>query len=177
MSIKPEHISNIASGAKNHEYRRYLLPSSVQRIWFYTTAPVSQLTFVARISGGKTPGQVPEDGGIGNEDFNAGRKVSNYGYEILELWRLKEPVGLQLAVERGCLKGPPQKYVWVPPKVIQDYPIHSLEHVILPRTEAGSFMAQKDVNASVQREITCFFGKDFGEGGKERVTGGDPDLS
>lgn len=85
MSIKPEHISNIAICAKNHEYRRYLLPSSVRRIWFYTTAPISRIEYVARISHGKLPGEVPEDGGIGNEDFNAGKKVSKYGYEILDL--------------------------------------------------------------------------------------------
>lgn len=41
MSIKPEHMHNIATGVKNHEYRRYLLPSSVRRIWFYKSSPVS----------------------------------------------------------------------------------------------------------------------------------------
>ncbi|KAJ5318635.1 hypothetical protein N7476_005055 [Penicillium atrosanguineum] len=74
MSIKPEHMRNIASGAKNHEYRGYLLPSSVRRIWFYTTAPVKRLEYVARISAGKPPGTVPNDGGIGNADFNDGKK-------------------------------------------------------------------------------------------------------
>ncbi|KAL2842643.1 hypothetical protein BJX68DRAFT_244620, partial [Aspergillus pseudodeflectus] len=76
MSIKPTHMTNIALGKKNHEYRRYLLPSSVRRLWLYTTAPVSRIEYVARISRGKTRGQVPEDGGIGNADFNAGNKVS-----------------------------------------------------------------------------------------------------
>lgn len=76
MGIKPEHITNIAVGAKNHEYRRYLLPSSIRRIWFYTTAPVSQIEHVACISHGKIPGKVLEDGSIGNEDSNAGKKVS-----------------------------------------------------------------------------------------------------
>ena len=144
MSINPEHISNIASGTKNHEYRKYLLPSSIQRVWFYTTAPISEIAFIARISGGKTPGQVPENGGIGNEDFNAGRKVSSYGYEILELWRLKEPIGLQLAIQRGYLKGPPQKYVWVSSEMMENYSLHSQEHIILP---------PKDRNASIQADL------------------------
>jgi len=128
MSIKPEHITNIASRLKNHEYRRYLLPSSVHRIWFYTSAPISSIHYVARISRGKVPGKVPEDGGIGNEEFNAG-KVSKYGYEILELWKLERPISLQHAKAEGYLRGPPQKYCWVPQVVVEDFPLAGQNHV------------------------------------------------
>jgi hypothetical protein len=39
------------------------------------------------------PGSVPtEPAGIGNEDFNAGRKESKYGYPILGLYSLVKPV-------------------------------------------------------------------------------------
>jgi hypothetical protein len=123
MSIKPEHMNNIAARIKNHEYRRYLLPSSVRRIWFYTSAPVSSIHYVARISAGKVPGQVPEDGGLGNEDFNAGKKLSKYGYEILELWKLVQPISLQQAKSRGYLKGAPQKYCWLPNAVLESCPL------------------------------------------------------
>lgn len=41
------------------------------------------------------PGSVPtEPFGIGNEDFNAGKKESKYGYPILELYELVRPVNL-----------------------------------------------------------------------------------
>ncbi|KAL4862893.1 hypothetical protein BDV12DRAFT_178212 [Aspergillus spectabilis] len=123
MSIKPEHISNIANRTKNHEYRRYLLPSTVQRIWFYTTAPFSRLEYIARISHGKTRGEVPEDGGLGNTEFNAGLKVSKYGYEILELWRLREVIPLKEAIGTGYLRGAPQKYCWVPVELLQSCPL------------------------------------------------------
>ncbi|KAJ5519811.1 hypothetical protein N7463_000264 [Penicillium fimorum] len=113
MSIKPEHMKNIVSGSKNHEYRSYLLPPSIQHIWFYTTRPVKQIEFVARISPGKIPGEVPDDEGIGNAEFNAGLKESKYGYEILALWRLKMAVSLEMAIVEGFLKGAPQKYCWV----------------------------------------------------------------
>jgi hypothetical protein len=135
MSIKPEHIANIASRLKNHEYRRYLLPPSVRRIWFYTCAPISSIHYVARISSGKVPGQVPEDGGIGNEDFNAG-KVWKYGYEILELWKLERPISLQQAKEIGYLKGPPQKYCWVPQVVIENCPLDKQNNVFTTGAEA-----------------------------------------
>ena len=136
MSIKPEHIANIASRLKNHEYRRYSLPPSVRRIWFYTSAPISSIHYVARVSRGKVPGQVPEDGGIGNEDFNAGKKVSKYGYEILELWKLERPISLQQAKEMGYLKGPPQKYCWVPQVVMENCPLNKQNIVFTTGTEA-----------------------------------------
>ncbi|KAL4877119.1 hypothetical protein BJY04DRAFT_198990 [Aspergillus karnatakaensis] len=129
MSIKPEHMTNIANRTKNHEYRRYLLPSTVQRIWFYTTAPLSRLEYVARVSRGKTRGEVPEDGGLGNAEFNAGMKVSKYAYEILELWKLREVITLKGAIERGYLKGAPQKYCWAPIELLQSCPLDRQEEV------------------------------------------------
>jgi hypothetical protein len=136
MSIKPEHMTNIAARLKNHEYRSYLLPSSVRRIWFYTSAPVSSIHYVARISAGKVPGQVPEDGGIGNEDFNAGNKVSKYGYEILELWKLVQPISLQQAKLRGYLKGPPQKYCWLPIAVLESSPLEKQDNIFTTGVQA-----------------------------------------
>jgi predicted transcriptional regulator len=129
MSIKPEHMDNIAARHKNHEYRRYLLPPSVRHIWFYTSAPFSAIHYVACISNGKVPGQVPEDGGIGNEDFNAGKKLSKYGYEIQELWKLEQPISLQQAKLRGYLKGPPQKYCYVPQVLLESCPLEKQNNV------------------------------------------------
>lgn len=124
MSTKPEQMSNIASGVKNHEYRGYILPSSVRRIWFYTTTPVKRLEYIGHISPGNIPGQVAEDGGIGNADFNAGRNQSKYGYEILQLWRLWQPISLEQAITTGILRSAPQKYCWVSCRVLQS---HSLD--------------------------------------------------
>ncbi|KAH0536171.1 hypothetical protein FGG08_006935 [Glutinoglossum americanum] len=135
MSIKPEYISSIASRHKNHEYRNYRLPSSVRRIWFYTSAPISSLHYIARVSSAKTPGQVPEDGGLGNEDFNAGTMGYSFGYEILALWKLEQPVSLQQAKARGYLKGPPQKYCWVPQTVIGAFPLEKQHSVFATGAE------------------------------------------
>ncbi|KAJ5131345.1 uncharacterized protein N7515_007384 [Penicillium bovifimosum] len=123
MSIKPEHMQNIVSRSKNHEYRSYLLSPSIKYIWFYTSSPTKEIQYVARISPGKDPGEVPEDGGIGNADFNAGMKSSKYGYEILALWRLNVPVGLERAIAEGYLKGAPQKYCWVAWDFLLEYPL------------------------------------------------------
>ncbi|OAX81659.1 hypothetical protein ACJ72_04002 [Emergomyces africanus] len=167
MSIKPEHISNIASRAKNHEYRRYLLPSSVRHIWFYTTAPFSRIEYVARISRGKVPGEVQEDGGLGNADFNAGKKLSKYGYEILDLWKLRQPISLKLAISKGFLKGAPQKYSWVPLAFLESYPINSLDHLISKAPEEQSLGGlrkdpdpeepKKGLSSTGRGKITEFF--------------------
>jgi hypothetical protein len=37
LSIKPVHLANIASGQKNHEYRKYRLRDGVTRLWLYET--------------------------------------------------------------------------------------------------------------------------------------------
>lgn len=124
MSIKPENISNIASRRKTHEFRSYLLPASVQHIWFYSSAPRQCLQYVAEISAGKAPGEIDgTDTGIGNEEFNQGLGELGYGYEILHLYELVDPErGLSLArlKEKGFLKGPPQKYQWVKQEML-DY--------------------------------------------------------
>jgi hypothetical protein len=38
LAIKLEHLANIASRKKNHEYRKYRLPDGVERLWLYETA-------------------------------------------------------------------------------------------------------------------------------------------
>jgi hypothetical protein len=37
LAIKPEHLANIISREKNHEYRKYRLKDGVSRLWLYET--------------------------------------------------------------------------------------------------------------------------------------------
>ncbi|KAI0906138.1 hypothetical protein F4824DRAFT_364715 [Ustulina deusta] len=98
LAIKAEHLANIVNKTKNHEYRKYRLPDGVERLWLYETANgggTASITHIAVIpdSVRRVPGQVPTDPpGIGNDDFNAGLKQSKYGYPILELYELVQPV-------------------------------------------------------------------------------------
>jgi hypothetical protein len=114
LSIHPIHMANIAARIKTHEFRKYLIPNSVNRMWFYTTAPAQRLQYIAVIGKGKEPGEIDAtDTGLGNEDFNTGRKVSGYGYEILELYEMENPLSLSELVDHGFIKGAPQKYQWI----------------------------------------------------------------
>lgn len=63
---------------------------------------------------------MPEDGGVGNTDFNAGKQLSKFGYEIQKLWCLSSLIPLHLAKARNYLKMPPQKDNYAPPNMLDD---------------------------------------------------------
>jgi len=130
ISIKSVHIDNIASRLKTHEFRKYLIPPSVRRMWFYTSAPTQALRYVAIVSNGKTAEEISESaGGLGMSEFKSGLKESWYGYEILELYEVREPFSLKDMKERGWIKGPPQKYQWVSKDMLDSVPLGSLQKV------------------------------------------------
>jgi hypothetical protein len=57
---------------------------------------------------------VPEQPfGIGNDDFNAGRKESKYGYPVLGLYELAEPVALAEMKSRWGMGGAPMGWRYV----------------------------------------------------------------
>ncbi|KAI3337444.1 hypothetical protein HD806DRAFT_476690 [Xylariaceae sp. AK1471] len=114
-----KHLANIASRKKNHEYRKYRLPDGVERLWLYETANgggTASITHIAVIpdSVRHVPGQVPtEPPGIGNDDFNAGLKQSKYGYPILELYELVQPVTRAEMKSKWDMSAPMGwRYVW-----------------------------------------------------------------
>lgn len=65
MRIKPEHMANIVNTTTNHDFPKYLLPASVERNWLSISAPEQGMRYVARLSQGKQPGEVTENGGLG----------------------------------------------------------------------------------------------------------------
>jgi predicted transcriptional regulator len=117
ISIHPEPVEQIIAGTKDHEFRNYKIPFTVSRIWIYVTHPISELQYMATIGPVKEPGEIPSDTGVGNSAFNAGTK-SKFAHELLQVYELNNPVSLHLMKEHGWVKGPPQKYVYVPPAVV-----------------------------------------------------------
>ncbi|KAM0331421.1 hypothetical protein ACHAQA_003094 [Verticillium albo-atrum] len=117
ISIHPKHVEDIVKGTKNHEFRSYRIPNIVTRMWIYVTAPASTLRYMAVISNCKQPGEI-EETGLGNAEFNAGKKHNSFAYELQEVYELNNPVPLAEMKEHGWLAGPPQKYNYVPPTVV-----------------------------------------------------------
>ncbi|KAJ2892385.1 hypothetical protein MKZ38_009905 [Zalerion maritima] len=121
MAIKPVHLANIASRQKNHEYRKYRLRDGVERLWFYETrdggSGRAAITHVAVIPPDirRTPGTVPtEPFGLGNDDFNAGRKESKFGYPVLELYELVRPVTVGDMKTKWGMGGAPMGWRFLP---------------------------------------------------------------
>ncbi|KAM5349680.1 hypothetical protein ACJ41O_006185 [Fusarium nematophilum] len=106
LAIKPEHLANIISRQKNHEYRKYRLQDGVSRLWLHIA--------VIPPSTRHEPGSVPtEPFGIDNVEFNAGLKESKYGYPILELYELVSPVSLGEMKSRWGMGGAPMGWRYV----------------------------------------------------------------
>ncbi|KAI8714962.1 hypothetical protein NCS52_01002800 [Fusarium sp. LHS14.1] len=105
--------ANLNYGEKNHEYRKYRLKDGVVRLWLYETAGGggrASITHIASIPSSirHEPGSVPtEPLGIGNAEFNAGLKQSKFGYPILELYELVNPVTLSEMKTRWAMGGAP----------------------------------------------------------------------
>ncbi|PWW72143.1 hypothetical protein C7212DRAFT_337716, partial [Tuber magnatum] len=117
LPIKPEFTKLIAEREKNHEYRRRRIRDTVTRIWLYTTAPTSAISHVVVTSHPKTPGQVCDPSGLGNDDFDNGEKESKFGYPVLGLYKLKTPLE-QKAMKQTYGVSPPQAVVYAPKKMV-----------------------------------------------------------
>ncbi|KAF4629019.1 hypothetical protein G7Y89_g9128 [Cudoniella acicularis] len=118
ISIYPKHVANIVARQKNHEFRKYLIPITVERMWIYETAPISAIRYCAVIDPGRQPGELAEDDldDINNRKFNDGETLkpggsgSRYAYKISKLYRLGSDFTLEDLKKRGWIKGAPQKY-------------------------------------------------------------------
>src|SRR6266545_4608664 len=86
ISIKPVHMSSSFCN------------STQLRLFFFFLVGylclVRPRRCIATISPGKSPGEIEQEDGMGNADFNAGLKEAIAAYEIKELYQLKEPLAL-----------------------------------------------------------------------------------
>ncbi|PGH06432.1 hypothetical protein AJ79_06521 [Helicocarpus griseus UAMH5409] len=115
IAIRPEHVANIVSRGKNHESRKYLLPSRIKRLWLYETSPASTIKYVATISAGKRLGEIRDSRGLRNDEFDQGNMEhpAKYAYEIQKLEGLPEIISLSDLKQNGWLNEAPQKYCYV----------------------------------------------------------------
>ncbi|OTA62416.1 hypothetical protein K449DRAFT_382413 [Hypoxylon sp. EC38] len=118
VSLYPKPLEKILSREKDHEFRPWKIPPGVSRIWIYTTRPHSELRYMCILSNPKVPGEIEDERGIGNAEFNQEKKSARYAYEILQVYELNNPVSLNEMIEKGWLTAAPQKYVWVPPGAV-----------------------------------------------------------
>ncbi|KAG0641187.1 hypothetical protein HOY80DRAFT_902669 [Tuber brumale] len=128
FAIKPEFMELIAKREKNYEYRKYQLKDTVTRIWLYTTTPTSAISYVMVTSGPKKPGEVRDSSGIGNDDFDNGKKVSKFGYPVLHLYKLRTPLKPE-AMRKVYGVSTPQGRMYAPKKMVDELPLEGMEQL------------------------------------------------
>ncbi|KAK7967131.1 uncharacterized protein PG986_001408 [Apiospora aurea] len=117
VSIYGEHVKRMVERTKTHEFRSWKMPESVHRVWVYITKPASELRYMFLMGPPKTRGEIDDDG-IGNAEFNAGKKKAvTYAYEALQIYELNNPVSLETMKQYGWPTAP-QKYAYVPPAIV-----------------------------------------------------------
>lgn len=89
----------------------------------YTISPTSALQYVAVIGPCKQLGEVTEDGGLGDVEFNNTSKRSEFGYKIRVLYRILKPITLTQAIQRGYMEVPPGKYAWASREMVLDHAV------------------------------------------------------
>ena len=128
LKIKPEHMANIKSQSQNHEFTRFMLPSTTYRIWFYENGPVDAIRYIASIGSVKFPGEIQDSNGIGNDEFDQDLNDSKHSYEILSLQYLPTPLTSDRLLQDFDLEIPHQ-YCSVPPSILQAYPYEHQPYV------------------------------------------------
>ncbi|KAG7098224.1 hypothetical protein E1B28_000191 [Marasmius oreades] len=118
-------MNQIILREKTYEFRRFRIPVSVKRVWFYLNAPESRIVVICEIDPARTrmPGDspLPEDG-VGNREFNMFQKDWNgldYAYRVKGVWALNQPLTLQTLKQRFGMKGPPRALMYVPKIILE----------------------------------------------------------
>ncbi|KAI2615754.1 hypothetical protein GGS26DRAFT_579271 [Hypomontagnella submonticulosa] len=162
VSLHPEPLENILNGTKNHEFRSWKIPSSVNRVWLYSTKPHSELKYMCQLSEAKVPGEIEDEEGVGNAEFNLGHG-SKFAYEILQVYELNDPVSLEEMKDKGWLAAPPQKYRWVPPAVVGELTAN-LKYALFgeetQETDAEAALVATSPNVTESQEVHAQLRKD-----------------
>jgi predicted transcriptional regulator len=125
LPIVNDYMQQIVRREKNHEFRRYRIASSVERVWFYLNAPLSHIEYVCEIDPARTRNDgdepLPEDG-RGNKEFNERHKdwdKYNFAYRVRSVYRLRTPIKLLDMKKKYGIKGAPRGLVYVPHALLE----------------------------------------------------------
>lgn len=117
-SIHHTRVTAILNRTRNHETFSKALPPNVQRIWLYEITPLSRLKYMASISPVKRPGDILDESGEGNAEFNVRKGGKTYAYEILGMYELANPLPLAELKSNEWVQRPPAPWSWVRPVVL-----------------------------------------------------------
>ncbi|KAK0673217.1 hypothetical protein QBC41DRAFT_312341 [Cercophora samala] len=119
ISVDSEILHEIIEGRRDHEFREYRFPPQVLRVWMFSTSPDEEVKYMAVLGPPKQPGEIDGDSGYkGNAEFNAGETKFKFAYELVQVYRLNNPVPLDDMDEHGLGKGAPVRWRYLPPTAV-----------------------------------------------------------
>ncbi|KAK4178429.1 hypothetical protein QBC36DRAFT_324958 [Triangularia setosa] len=119
ISIDPDILKEIIEGRRDHEFREYKFPPQVLRLWTFATYPAEEVKYMAVIGPPKQPGEIDGESGYnGNAEFNRGETKFKFAYELVQVYRLNNPVPLEDMEEHGLGKGAPVRWKYLAPAVV-----------------------------------------------------------
>jgi len=121
VSMPPQTLTSILSRTRTHETRNWALPPGVVRLWIYETKPVCALKYMCSIGPALRPGQITDETGLGNREFNKKSERGNWrAYEIMAIYELLDPMELAVLLQREWFKQPPRTFSRVGPAVADE---------------------------------------------------------
>jgi len=124
LPTSDEWIQRILTGEKNFEFRKYLIPPTVERIWFYVKVPFSCIAYVCETEPGvcrTSPTFVPlPTTGFGNDMFNTNHpsmKGFDYAYYMKSTYVIEEPIHLDEMKKLYGIGCAPRGMLYVPKKM------------------------------------------------------------
>ncbi|KAJ7584369.1 hypothetical protein C8J56DRAFT_829673 [Mycena floridula] len=143
LPITDVYMQQIVRGEKNYEFRKYRMTHTVERIWFYITAPSSSIVYVCEIDPAVTREEgdpkLPEDG-LGNKEYNTFHedwKGYDFAYRVHSVYKILEPITLAKMKSRYGYKGAPRGLSYLPEDIANDVPWKSQECIIAREDRVG----------------------------------------
>lgn len=117
ISIYPEYLKQIHEGKKNFEFRPFKFHNTSDNLimmWVYETRPVMMINTLLFVKNPilRLQDSVSGEYRLGKEEFIKNVENNRYAYEIIEAYKLKNPISL-VDMKKFGLYNAPQNYLIV----------------------------------------------------------------
>jgi len=154
ISIHHSRVEGFVNRQRDHITRNWPIPPPVSRMWLYELAPVSTLKYMAVIGSPKRPGEIADESGDGNAEFNANKSRKVFAFEVSELYELADPLHLKQLVANEWLERPPTKFNRVPPVVLDQLMANLLPPLFGPNSANNTPPSSKTDTQEVEEQLS-----------------------
>ncbi|PCH41590.1 hypothetical protein WOLCODRAFT_137485 [Wolfiporia cocos MD-104 SS10] len=127
LTIKPLFATLLSKREKNYEFRSYKLREEVKRFWLYESSPSRAIRYIIETAAPKTPGELRDPSGVGNDAFDAGA-LTKYAYPVCAMYKLAQPLTRDALHARFGTKSP-QGFCYAPHRLIEELPLDQMERL------------------------------------------------